>query len=222
MISGTHTVEIGTSPEFLWDYLADFDNWAEFVVGFQKFRIVDERTSVWTLRGDVGVLAREVDLEVVLLEQEPGRRAKYSITGVTERLEGTGEFEISALGTSDTQPADAPAQAAEPSVPERQNWWRRLVRRWALATLRKQQAKNAKSREQSASPSSSPSRTPPREQAAPPAGPGTALTFTLNVTPGGPMAPMIEMLMRPLLEPSAEDFSTRIREQLEGTTHARD
>lgn len=222
MISGTHTVEIGTSPERLWDYLVEFDNWAEFVVGFQKFRIVDERTSVWTLRGDVGVLAREVDLEVALLDQEPGHRARYSITGVTERLEGTATFEIAPLGTGSERSADAAGEATEPSGhsgPKRQNWWRRLMHRWALATLRRQQARNAKSRQRPGSPSSGPAQAQAPERAA---GPGAVLTFTLDVTPGGPMAPMVEMLMRPLLEPSAEDFSTRIREQLEGTTHARD
>jgi carbon monoxide dehydrogenase subunit G len=113
MISGTHTVEIGTSPEFLWKYLADFSNWAEFVVGFQKFQIVDERTSVWTLRGDVGVLAREVDLQVVLLEQEPGRRASYSTTGITERLEGTGTFEISPRSAAGPQTPGAGDHGAE-------------------------------------------------------------------------------------------------------------
>ncbi|GIH72420.1 SRPBCC family protein [Sphaerimonospora thailandensis] len=228
MISGTHTVEIDTSPEALWDYLMEFDNWAQFVVGFQKFRIVDERTSVWTLRGDVGVLAREVDLEVVMLEQEPGRRATYSITGITERLEGTGTFEISPRGASGAQAASAARQAAdaEPSTMERrkrQSWWRRLVRRWALATLRRQHGEYARAQraESSASRSSGPAGSASAQTGAA-VGLGAVFTFALEVTPGGPMAPMVEMLMRPLLAPSAEDFSTRIREQLEGTSHARD
>jgi carbon monoxide dehydrogenase subunit G len=220
MISGTHTVEIATPPERLWDFLANFDNWAEFVVGFQKFRIVDQARSVWTLRGDVGVLAREVDLEVVLLEQEPGRRATYSITGITERIEGTGTFEISPgdgrLPTGTV--AETSGREAEGSAPRATpNWWRRLMRRWVLAVLRRQRAKAAKTRPE---PTPSPVRTAAENGERNDHGPRAMLTFTLNVTPGGPMAPMIEMLMRPLLEPSAEDFSLRIREQLEGGAHA--
>jgi carbon monoxide dehydrogenase subunit G len=220
MISGTHTVDIATPPERLWDFLANFDNWAEFVVGFQKFRIVDEATSVWTLRGDVGILAREVDLAVVLLEQEPGRRATYSITGLTERIDGTGTFEIASRNHGSSAKPVAETLRPEGDVPRHTatpNWWRRLVRRWVLAVLRRQRAKNVKTGLESR-----PGivRTAPASGRGNDPGPGATLTFTLSVTPGGAMAPMIEMLMRPLLEPSAEDFSLRIREQLEGTTYA--
>src|SRR5262249_50965991 len=41
------------------------------------------------------------------------------------------------------------------------------------------------------------------------------LAFHLEVTPGGPMAPMIELLMSPLLEPAAEDLAVGIRKELE-------
>jgi hypothetical protein len=41
------------------------------------------------------------------------------------------------------------------------------------------------------------------------------LTFHLEVAPGGPMAPMIELLMSPLLEPAAEDLAVGIRKELE-------
>lgn len=224
MISGTHTVEIGTSPEFLWDYLSNFDNWAEFVVGFQEFRIVDERTSVWTLRGDVGVLAREVDLEVVLLEQALGQRATYSITGISERLEGTGTFEIAPREAADAD-ASGPEQLAGESATDtpthlkKQGWWRRLIRRWALAILRRQHARIARTRQEASAMASENSHGQPRGKQDLATGSGAVLTFTLNVTAGGAMAPMVEMLMRPLLEPSAEDFSIRIREQLEGTSH---
>lgn len=227
MISGTHTVDIAVPPERLWTYLSNFHNWAEFVVGFQKFVVVDERTSVWTLRGDVGLLAREVELRVTLLDEDPGRRATYSITGITEQIEGTGTFEVAARANAATDPTapadqDGSADAAVPERAARAGWWSRLLRRWALAMLRRQHAKDAKLRVPSAS----------ADDVAPVPGrvsdarddngdtAGSVLTFTLEVTPGGAMAPVVEMLMRPLLEPSAEDFSTRIRAQLEGTAHA--
>jgi carbon monoxide dehydrogenase subunit G len=220
MISGTHTVEIATPPDRLWDYLANFDNWAQFVVGFQNFRIVDERTSVWTLRGDVGVLAREVELEVTLLSEEPGRRATYSITGITERIDGTGTFEIAPRDQPPTSgPGLGTAQlgTGASGAPEGSTWWRRLVRRWVLALIRRQRAKDERKRsgEVAATAPTAGEHDVPAGQ-----GPGSVLTFTLAVTPGGAMAPVVEMLMRPLLEPSAEDFSLRIREQLEGSAHA--
>jgi carbon monoxide dehydrogenase subunit G len=216
MISGTHTVDIEASPERLWTFLSSFDNWAKYVVGFQKFVVVDERTSVWTLRGDVGVLAREVDLEVKLLEEVPGRRATYSITGITERIDGTGTFEIAARG-SRADDASAVGAPAAPAVRPATGWWGRLLRRWALVTLRRRHSKDEKPRASRAA--------APDFSDAPAGGArdedqiSSILTFTLEVTPGGPMAPVVEILMRPLVEPAAEDFSTRIRAHIEGTAH---
>jgi hypothetical protein len=41
------------------------------------------------------------------------------------------------------------------------------------------------------------------------------MSFELRLTPGGPMAPMFELLMAPLLEPAAEDLAAGIRGVLE-------
>jgi carbon monoxide dehydrogenase subunit G len=52
--------------------------------------------------------------------------------------------------------------------------------------------------------------------AAAPAGAGTSrLTFLLRVTPGGPMGPMVDALMKPLMLPVAEELANRILGDLE-------
>ena len=43
----------------------------------------------------------------------------------------------------------------------------------------------------------------------------TRLSFKLRLSPGGPMAPMVEAMIRPLLMPAAEDLANRILAQLE-------
>jgi carbon monoxide dehydrogenase subunit G len=49
-----------------------------------------------------------------------------------------------------------------------------------------------------------------------PAGAGTSrLTFVLRVTPGGPMGPMVDALMKPLMLPVAEELANRILGDLE-------
>lgn len=45
---------------------------------------------------------------------------------------------------------------------------------------------------------------------------GSRLTFELRIDPGGPMAPMINAMIRPLLLPAAEQLADRILAQLEG------
>ncbi len=84
-----------------------FPNWAPYVVGYRDLRQVDDATAVWTLRGDVGILSREVEIEVAVTSWEPGRSASFALEGVTERLSGTGAFAVSAA--SPPVPADATA-----------------------------------------------------------------------------------------------------------------
>lgn len=184
MIEADYTVEVAAPVERVWSYVEVIPNWAPFLVGFQKLELVDDRRSVWTLRGDVGVLAREVEIQADITAWEPPRRAEFTVTGLTERLTGSGWFTLS--------PAGSPVAA-----PARPPWWRRLrfaLARWLLRRL-----------------SGSP-RPAPRPESGAPA--QSRLHFHLEIAPGGPMAPMVELLMRPMIEPAAQDFLREIQREL--------
>jgi carbon monoxide dehydrogenase subunit G len=140
-------VEIARLVSDVWAYVENFQNWAPFVTGFRDLKIIDDRHSVWTLRGDVGVLAREVEFESEILGWEPERKVEFSLKGVNERLEGAGTFLL--------EPRNGQAEA------------------------------------------------------------GSRLTFRLRLTPGGPMAPMVEVLMKPLIGPAAEKLGNSIRDVLQ-------
>jgi len=47
-------------------------------------------------------------------------------------------------------------------------------------------------------------------------GPGTRLSFRLRLDPGGPMAPMINAMIKPLMLPAAESLANQILAHLEG------
>lgn len=196
MIGGEHSVRIARSVDDLWAYLATFSNWAPHVVGYQGLRVVDDKTSVWTLRGDVGILSREVEIEVEVSSWDEGRSAGFTLNGLTERLTGTGSFEV--------RPADEDApEPVAASAPQKLGWWARFRRRMARRMIR---------RTRGTSPATSAVAVPLEHTD----GPASYLTFRLEVTPGGPMAPMVEMLMEPLLVPAAEDLSLQIQQALEG------
>jgi carbon monoxide dehydrogenase subunit G len=61
-----------------------------------------------------------------------------------------------------------------------------------------------------------PARDASATQAAAPGDTMTRLSFRLRLEPGGPMAPMVDAMIRPLLLPAAEDLANRILAQLEG------
>ena len=59
------------------------------------------------------------------------------------------------------------------------------------------------------------------EERVPLAGPVTTrMTFALRVDPGGPMAPMIDALMKPAMAAAAEDLAQRIIATLEARRRA--
>jgi carbon monoxide dehydrogenase subunit G len=193
-----HSVRIAAPVERVWAYVEELPNWAPLMIGFQKLELVDDRRSIWTLRGDVGILSREVDIQADITLWEPMRRVEFTVAGLTERITGEGSFTLdSAAGPG----AATPAAAARTGLLRR---LRTAVVRFMLRRV-----------------TSTPLRRPvapavPAVPAVPAAGgPGSLLTFHLTVSPGGPMAPMLELLMAPMLEPAAEDLADGIRKALE-------
>lgn len=194
-----HTVQIGAPVERVWAYVEKLPNWAPFLVGFQKLQLVDDRRSIWTLRGDVGILSREVDIQADITLWEPLRRVEFTVTGLTERLTGAGSFVLEPA----CEQAPAAGSARPPAAVQRIPLLRRLRTAVARFLLRRVMTPAAHP----------PAPAAPGTAAA--GGPRSALTFHLKISPGGPMAPMLELLMAPMLEPAAEDLAEGIRKALQ-------
>jgi carbon monoxide dehydrogenase subunit G len=176
----------------IWDFVREMDNWARFVAGYQAHEKRSDTESVWTLKGDLGVMSRTLRFEVRVLEWTGPERVRFALTGRNEPMSGEGSFTLEAAG-------DASASAAATSPPRRRlvRWlealWRRLIRRMGGRVER---------------------------EAAPLHAEGTALarvTFRLRLDPGGPMAPMVNAMIKPLLLPAAEDLANRILAHLEAS-----
>jgi len=58
-----YTTKSAIGCEAIWDFVKDIDNWAPFLTGYQRHDILSATDSIWTLKGDVGVLARVVKLK---------------------------------------------------------------------------------------------------------------------------------------------------------------
>jgi len=173
----------------IWDFVREMDNWATFVTGYQSHEKQSETESRWTLKGDLGVMARTLSFRVEILEWAGPERVRFAMQGLNEPMEGSGCFELATYEES----AAAPAPAPERSL------WRRVLDALArfLYHLRHGRVERA---------------TPAD------AGPGEGmarLTFRLRIQPGGPMAPMVDAMIAPLLAPAAEGLAERILAELE-------
>lgn len=173
--------------ETVWAFVSEMDHWAPMLTGYQGHEKQSETESLWTLKGDVGILQRTVQFRVRVTDWSGPKRVAFELEGVNEALEGSGEFLLAA--------ADAPPDAAPP----RAGPIVRLVA-WILRFFHGL-VHGRVAREAAAERS--------------PAAGGARLSFRLRVDPGGPMAPVLNKLMEPAMLVAAEDLSRRIIAHLE-------
>jgi hypothetical protein len=164
------------------------NNWAPFLTGYQRHEIEDETDSIWTLKGDVGVLSRTVQLKAHVTEWNGPERVSFTLTGLNEVVEGGGTLSI-AKPQSD---AGAPAPA-----PPRRGLWRRFVDGIFRALFRLFNGRGPKRLAPSAAEAQS------------------QLTFTLRMDAGGPSGPLVNAMLAPALRPAAEDLANKIAAHLE-------
>jgi carbon monoxide dehydrogenase subunit G len=177
--------------ETIWEFVREMDHWAPLVTGYQGHVKESESDSVWTLKGDVGVLARVVRFRVHVTEWTGPERVRFQLEGLNEPMKGEGLFEMAPLGEG-----AAAAAVLAPAPP----FWRRWILALTRFLFRLQHG-----RVERAAPAS----------AAAAGDAGARLTFRLRIEPGGPMAPLVNAMMQPAMVPFAEDLANRIMAHLE-------
>ena len=203
MAEAEYTTTTRVPIDAVWDFVQEMDNWGRFVTGYQKHEKQDETHSTWTLKGNVGVLSRTLTFKVVITEWNGPGRVAFTLDGVNEPMSGEGTFTMTTV-SSDVGAAVAATPDALPApVAPRKNLFFRLLEsfwRWVLQLAG----------------GGAPARDAGATRAAAASDSLTPLSFRLRLSPGGPMAPMVEAMIRPLLLPAAEDLANRILAQLEG------
>ena len=196
MPEAIHTLRVALPPEAVWDFVKDMNQWAPMLTGYQKHTILSDTKSLWTLKGDVGILSRTVELEVNITEWAGPDRVRFTLTGLNEAVSGEGQFEIRAIAAAGSAAAAAaPVAAAKPEL----SWWQKLVEKFARWFLGRQGGGQ------------------PALPAAPRAAvtAGSELACTLMMEAGGPTAPLVNAMLEPALIPATEDLAQKIVTHLE-------
>jgi carbon monoxide dehydrogenase subunit G len=185
-----YTTTINLAPETIWEFVKDMNNWAPFLTGYQKHEIIDDTDSIWTLKGDVGVLARRVELRAHVTEWSGPERVSFTLTGLNEEVDGGGELTMG--------PAGARAPVTSMAI-EKPGLWRRMMNALFRFFFRLMHGK-----------------APERLARALPAGGVTSeLRFKLRMDAGGPTGPLVNAMLAPALLPAAEDLANKIAAHLE-------
>jgi carbon monoxide dehydrogenase subunit G len=185
-----YATRINLAPETIWEFVKDMNNWAPFLTGYQKHEIIDDTDSIWTLKGDVGVLARRVELRAHVTEWSGPERVSFTLTGLNEEVDGGGELTM------------AKASASAPLVvAEKPGLLRRMVNALFRFFFRLMHGK-------------APERT---TRALSAGGVSSELRFKLRMDAGGPTGPLVNAMLAPALLPAAEDLANKIAAHLEKT-----
>lgn len=190
-----YTTVVNLPPEQVWDFVKDMNNWAPFLTGYQKHQILSDTDSIWTLKGDVGVLARTVELKAHITEWNGPERVSFTLAGINELVDGGGTL---ILGPYTQAVADA-----APMVKQRSLFGRIIDAIFRFFFRRM----NGPAPERSAAGRPAPS------------GSASRLQFVLRMDAGGPTGPLVNAMLGPALLPAAEDLANKIAAHLE-KTHA--
>lgn len=202
-----YTTQMALPTTLVWEFVKDMNNWAPMLTGYQRHEILDETDSVWTLKGDVGILSRVVKLQAHVTEWVDRERVVFTLTGLNEKVDGGGVL----LMEDVTPAAAAAAAAAPPAAPKpRRRWFGRRFLDWFARRMFKRMHGDG------------PKRLAPAAGSAAAAGPQARLTFTLRMDAGGPTGPLVNAMLGPALLPAAEDLANKIAAHLERAHLARD
>jgi carbon monoxide dehydrogenase subunit G len=188
-----YTTTMRLAPAEVWEFVRDMNNWAPFLTGYQGHVVESETDSIWTLKGDVGVLSRTVRLKAHVTEWNGPERVSFTLLGLDEVVEGGGTLTI-----EKPDAANGAGGAIVPAEPaKRRSLWRRLVDglfRWLFRRMHGRGPQRL---------------APSRAEAA------SCLTFRLRMDAGGPSGPLVNAMLAPALAPAAEDLANKIAAHLE-------
>ncbi|OGK81279.1 MAG: hypothetical protein A2X52_16100 [Candidatus Rokubacteria bacterium GWC2_70_16] len=94
----TVTLPVAAEPAHVWAFVNDYANWADLFPGYQGHRLAPDGRSVWTIKGDLGMFARLVEVEVGVIVGDGSEGARFTVKGLTEKVQAEGAFLTRPLG----------------------------------------------------------------------------------------------------------------------------
>ena len=83
--------------ETVWAFVSEMDQWATMLTGYKTHEKQSQTDSLWTLKGDLGILQRTVQFRVHVTDWSGPARVAFELEGVNEDMGGSGCFEINVI-----------------------------------------------------------------------------------------------------------------------------
>ncbi|MYL45869.1 SRPBCC family protein [Virgibacillus halodenitrificans] len=103
MPSGIHQLCMKVPIETTWKFISDMDNWAPLVPGYLSHKILNEKQSIWKLKGESGLIQKTVTLRIDIEEWREPNSVTFNLTGISENVVGKGYFKAKEVDTITTE-----------------------------------------------------------------------------------------------------------------------
>jgi carbon monoxide dehydrogenase subunit G len=91
-------IVVELEPARVWSFVACHENWAGVFPGYQAHRSITDGRSRWTVKADLGMFSRVVEVDVAIVAEQPPDRVEFTVDGVSESFSGRGAFGLSRAG----------------------------------------------------------------------------------------------------------------------------
>lgn len=75
-------------------FVRDLDNWIQEFGGYDSHTVEEDGSILLQMRGKMGFMTKVTRLRIMITDEQPPSRITFSMTGVTDALEGDGELRI--------------------------------------------------------------------------------------------------------------------------------
>jgi carbon monoxide dehydrogenase subunit G len=103
MPSGTHSVDLDVPISDIWSFVSDMNKWAPLVPGYMDHKILNDKQSTWSFKGDIGIMKKKIKLQIDIKEWVEPTLVTFDLTGLNENFSGNGYFEAKKMTESKTK-----------------------------------------------------------------------------------------------------------------------
>lgn len=93
---------VNRNIESMWGFIKEMGNWAPCMPGYVSFDKIDEKVSIWCLKGDMGIFKRKVDFTVEVTERDAPKKIVFTLEAKSEGISGVGTYQAVAVGPNAT------------------------------------------------------------------------------------------------------------------------
>jgi hypothetical protein len=90
-------------PAAAWAFISNIDHWAPLLSGYQRHELIDDRHSLWVVKGELGGLTRLAEFDVTITEWVERDHIAFTLQGLDEPFTGSGAVHV-LQGASELSP----------------------------------------------------------------------------------------------------------------------